>query len=57
MGVLAGHHGVALGATLLATAFAIVGIGLTFRPGARHRDVPQGWLFVPVAALGVAGLW
>ncbi|MDX8348072.1 hypothetical protein SLH49_08740 [Cognatiyoonia sp. IB215446] len=47
----------ALAAFLLAVGFATVGIGLVLRLGARHLDLPQGWLFVPVALLGGLGLW
>jgi hypothetical protein len=43
-------------ATALATAFSLVGIALVLRQGARYRDLPQGWLFVPVAGLGGIGL-
>ena len=43
-------------ATALATAFSLVGIGLVLRQGGRYRDLPQGWLFVPVAGLGGIGL-
>ncbi len=43
-------------ALALAAAFAIVGIVLVLRQGGRYRDLPQGWLFVPVAVLGGIGL-
>lgn len=43
-------------ATALAAAFSIVGIALVLRQGGRYRDLPQGWLFVPVAILGGLGL-
>lgn len=43
-------------ATTLAAAFSIIGIALVLRQGGRYRDLPQGWLFVPVAVLGGIGL-
>jgi len=39
--------------TVLATAFAIVGLMVPLRLGIPFRVMPQGWLFVPVAALGL----
>lgn len=43
-------------ATIMAAGFAMIGIGLAIRQGANHLEVPQGWLFVPVASLGCIGL-
>ncbi|KPP85830.1 MAG: hypothetical protein HLUCCA08_18025 [Rhodobacteraceae bacterium HLUCCA08] len=43
-------------ASVLAAAFSLVGIVLVLRQGGRYRDLPQGWLFVPVALLGGIGL-
>jgi len=43
-------------ATALAAAFSMVGIVLARRQGGQFRDLPQGWLFVPVAVLGGIGL-
>lgn len=40
----------------LASGFALCGIGLVTIRGASHRLIPQGWLFVPVAVLGLLGL-
>lgn len=51
-----GMVGLAIAGVALAAGFAVVGVGLVVARGARHRDVPQGWLFVPVAALGLTGL-
>jgi hypothetical protein len=34
----------------------MVGIVLARRQGGQFRDLPQGWLFVPVAVLGGIGL-
>lgn len=53
---LSGQTAPALAATALAAAFSLVGIGLVLRQGSNHLQVPQGWLFVPVAGLGCAGL-
>ena len=46
----------AIAATGLAFGFFVVGVGLVIKIGAAHRRVPQGWLFLPVAALGLLGL-
>ncbi len=43
-------------ASALAAAFSLLGILLVLRQGGRYRDLPQGWLFVPVAVLGGIGL-
>jgi hypothetical protein len=53
---LVGDDTAAVVATAMAAAFALVGIGLALRQGSSHLQVPQGWLFVPVAALGGIGL-
>ncbi|MEO0829549.1 MAG: hypothetical protein AAFY03_03725, partial [Pseudomonadota bacterium] len=45
-----------LSATALALAFAGVGILLPPMIGQTYRLLPQGWLFVPVVALGTWGL-
>ena len=45
----------ATSATLLAVGFFLVGVGLMVSLGESHARLPQGWLFLPVAALGVAG--
>ena len=54
---LSGDASFAIAAAALALGFALTGIGLTVRIGARHKDLPQGWLFLPVAALGALGLF
>jgi hypothetical protein len=46
----------AMAGTALAWGFTLVGIGQVPAMGARYRDLPQGWLFLPIAALGTAGL-
>ena len=45
----------ATSATLLAAGFFVVGVGLVVSLGESHARLPQGWLFLPVAALGLAG--
>ncbi|PTX55457.1 hypothetical protein C8N43_0094 [Litoreibacter ponti] len=46
----------AVAATALALGFCVVGIGLVAVLGEAHTRLPQGWLFLPVAGLGLAGL-
>jgi hypothetical protein len=46
----------ATSATVLAMGFFVVGVGLVFSLGEAHARLPQGWLFLPVAGLGLAGL-
>ncbi|MEM7076554.1 MAG: hypothetical protein AAF484_15795 [Pseudomonadota bacterium] len=46
----------AMAATLLAAGFFGVGVGLVVALGEAHARLPQGWLFLPVAGLGLAGL-
>ena len=41
---------------LLSTGFVVVGIGLVVKLGLSHSKHPQGWLFVPVALLGLGGV-
>ncbi|MEL7343296.1 MAG: hypothetical protein AAFN59_00365 [Pseudomonadota bacterium] len=45
----------ATSATLLAAGFFVVGVGLVLSLGESHARLPQGWLFLPVAALGLLG--
>jgi len=47
----------AVAGTFLAAGFTVTGVFLTFKQRANHLAVPQGWLFLPIAALGMAGLW
>jgi len=53
---LSGTDALAVAGVTLASGFAILGIALVLLRTGSHADLPQGWLFVPVAALGVAGL-
>ncbi|ATG36602.1 MULTISPECIES: hypothetical protein [Phaeobacter] len=43
-------------ATGLAAAYAIWGLVLPVLNGQRYKDIPQGFLFVPVTILGIVGL-
>ena len=56
LAVFSSREEFAMAGTALAAGFATVGIGLVARLGARFRDIPQGFLFLPVAVLGAAGL-
>lgn len=42
--------------TFLAAAFSVFGLILAPAKGQKYKHMPQGWLFVPVTALGVIGL-
>ncbi|WP_299375481.1 hypothetical protein [uncultured Tateyamaria sp.] len=53
---LTGIAAYAMAATVLALVFSIVGVGLVFALGETHARLPQGWLFLPVAGFGLAGL-
>lgn len=43
-------------AIALATGFAVLGIALVPLVRQTYKDMPQGWLFVPVAVLGILGV-
>lgn len=56
--LFAGFTGIAAyatSATLLAAGFFVAGVATAFALGENHARLPQGWLFLPVAGLGVAG--
>ncbi len=55
LAVLSGIAAYATSATLLAAGFFCVGVGLVVALGESHARLPQGWLFLPVAGLGLAG--
>ncbi|MEL6683167.1 MAG: hypothetical protein AAFQ09_11055 [Pseudomonadota bacterium] len=55
--VIVAERAYAAAAFGLATGFFIVGVGLVVQLRGRHSDLPQGWLFLPVAMLGALGLW
>jgi hypothetical protein len=42
--------------TSIAFGFTLTGIGQVLAMRARYRDLPQGWLFLPIAVSGSAGL-
>jgi hypothetical protein len=42
--------------TSVAFAFTLTGIGQVLAMKARYRDLPQGWLFLPITILGTGGL-
>lgn len=41
---------------VLAAGFWLCGVGLVVALGQSHADLPQGWLFLPVAFLGLWGV-
>lgn len=42
--------------TVTATAYFVWGLALVIIKRQRFRDMPQGWLFLPVAVLGLFGI-
>jgi len=46
----------AVSGLLLAVGFVTVGVTIVPLQAWRYRTIPQGWLFVPVAAMGAASL-
>ncbi|MFL4470251.1 hypothetical protein ACERZ8_10325 [Tateyamaria armeniaca] len=46
----------AVAGTVLALGFFTVGVGLVLYLKDSHIRLPQGWLFLPVALLGILGL-
>ena len=48
---------IALVGTTLAAAIGLLGIAMPPFLGVSYKTMPQGWLFVPVAALGIVGLF
>jgi hypothetical protein len=46
----------AIAGAVLAWGFTLLGVGLVPAVGARYRDLPQGFLFLPIALLGTAGV-
>ena len=53
---LTGTDAYGVAGTLLSATFAAIGLGLAPLIGQDYRVLPQGWLFVPVTGLGLAGL-
>ena len=52
---MTGTTAFATSATVLAGGFFVVGVGLVVSLSESHARLPQGWLFLPVAALGLVG--
>ena len=50
------NRGLAIAGTACAAAFTLAGIAAAPVLGTRYKVIPQGWLFVPVAALGLLAL-
>jgi hypothetical protein len=48
--------GIAMIGTALAWGYTLTGIVQVIAIRARYRDLPQGWLFLPIAALGTIAL-
>jgi len=55
LAAISGVTAYATSATALAAGFFLVGVGLIFLLNDSHARLPQGWLFLPVAALGLVG--
>ena len=51
-----GGLGLAMAGTALAAGFAGLGLVLPILIGSDYKQLPQGWLFLPVIALGIWGL-
>lgn len=56
LGITVSPH-YAIAGTLLAGEFVVVGFVLPRLIAVSYRQLPQGWLFVPVVALGLWGVW
>ncbi|MEQ8657449.1 MAG: hypothetical protein RIC24_09100 [Hyphomicrobiales bacterium] len=56
LAVLLADSAHAIAGTLLAAGFSLVGIAIGPLRGWRYGTIPQGWLFVPVVAMGLLGL-
>lgn len=54
--IFAARADLAIAGTVLAWGFTLVGIGQVPAIGASYRDLPQGWLFLPIALLGTVAL-
>lgn len=54
--VLSGEEAFAIAGTALAIGFFLIGVGLVTAMRANHLTLPQGWLFLPVALLGLAAI-
>lgn len=56
LAALTGEAAYAVSGTLLAAGFVVVGIAIPRITRQTFAKMPQGWMFVPNAALGLAGL-
>ncbi len=56
LAILLGDPAYAVAATLLAASFTAVGVLIVPPIGQTFRNMPQGWLFLPVTLLGLWGL-
>lgn len=56
LAAITGVAAYATAASVLAAGFFLVGVGLVIALGESHLRLPQGWLFLPVLGLGLAGL-
>ena len=57
--LLGGSDDLALLGTVMAALYALWGLVLPFLSARRlsYLELPQGWLFVPIALLGLLGVW
>lgn len=51
-----GNSAFAICGTVLAAGFFVVGVGIVLLRRQSHMQFPQGWLFLPVALMGLLGL-
>lgn len=56
LSVMTGDHSFALSGSLLAFGLSAAGVFVLWHTGQSSRVLPQGWLFVPIWMLGLAGL-
>lgn len=56
LAILTSRPDFAIAGTVLAWGFTLVGVALAPAVGASYRELPQGWLFLPIAALGTAAM-
>ena len=55
LAAITGVTAYATSATVLAAGFFFLGVVLIISLGENHAQLPQGWLFLPVATLGLMG--
>ncbi|MEJ6390238.1 hypothetical protein [Gymnodinialimonas ulvae] len=56
LAAILGESAYAVAGLVLAAGFWISGVGIVVAIGQSHAKLPQGWLFLPVAALGLWGI-